>query len=91
MQKLLNTMSLLAKTWGWGSENCSGPRNEPGQSNYYEEKGLVVMEMASIDVKIRHVFGATCFRPAAPPVIGKLSVINDPPQNQRPAKKPRHN
>ena len=41
--------------------------------NYYEDKGLAVMEIASIDVKICHVFGATCFRPDAPPVIGKLS------------------
>ena len=31
------------------------------------------MDLASAKVKIRHVFGATCFRRVAPPVIVKLS------------------
>ena len=31
------------------------------------------MDLASAKVKIRHVFGATCFRRAAPPDIVKLS------------------
>ena len=49
-----------------------GPEMSRVSRNYHEDKGVVVMEMASIDVKIRHVFEATCFRPAAPPVIGSL-------------------
>ena len=40
------------------------------------------MDLASAKVKIRHVFGATCFRRAAPPDIVKLSDY-DPARDVR--------
>ena len=48
------------------------------RSNYHEDFGSVVMEMASFFIKIRHVFGFTSLTErsiaAGPPVIIQLSV-----------------
>ena len=52
---------------------AAGSEASPVNGNYHEHKEPVVMVMASIDVKIRHVFGFTFSWRAASPVIVQLS------------------
>ena len=57
-------------------KTAAGSEKSRVSGNYHEQKEPVVMVMASIDVKIRHVFGFTFSWRAAPPVIVKLSESN---------------
>ena len=50
-------------------KTAAGSEMSQVSGNYHEHKEPVVMVMASIDVKIRHVFGFTFSWQAAPPVI----------------------
>ena len=50
-------------------KTVAGSEMSQVSGNYHEHKEPVVMVMASIDVKIRHVFGFTFSWRAAPPVI----------------------
>ena len=60
---------------------AAGSEMSQVSGNYHEHKEPVVMDMAtaSIDVKIRHVFGFTFLWQAAPPVIVKLSGYGPAP------------
>jgi hypothetical protein len=70
--------NCFAKTrGGGGGKTAVGPELSLVSGNYHENKVSVVMEMASICIIIRHVFGFTSLTErsigAGPPVIIQLS------------------